>query len=120
MEFYELTIWKKGYELLMRIYKATSTYPREERFGLTSQTRDAANSIIAQIAEAHGRYSFADRIRVLHQARGEAEEVRSHLRVGLGLDYLPRDEFDYLDKEYAGLAMGINAYIKSISRYKRT
>lgn len=118
IEFYELKIWKKGYELLMIVYKVTAKYPREEKYGLVQQTRDSGNSIIAQIAEACGRYTFTDRIRVLRQSRGECFETRSHLRVAVGLGYLPKEEFDYLDKEYAGLANGINSFIKSISKYK--
>lgn len=59
--FYELNIWKKGYALLMEIYKITTSFPKEEKYGLTSQMRDSANSVIANIAEAHGRYYFADK-----------------------------------------------------------
>lgn len=120
MEFYELNIWKKGYELVLEVYRVTSQYPKEERFGLVAQTREAAISVIAQIAEAHGRYSFSDRVRVLYQARGEAAEVRSHLRVAFGLKYLSTKDFQYLDTEYNGLGVGINSYIASLSRYKKS
>ena len=82
--FYELRIWQKGYELLMEIYRITSTFPKKEQYGLTSQLRNSANSVIANIAEGHGRYYFADKVRVLYTARGEVEETRSHLRVALG------------------------------------
>lgn len=119
MEFYELNIWKKGLELLLNVYVVTGEYPKEEKYNLISQTRSSANSVIAQIAEAFGRYSFADRIRVLYQARGESEETRSHLRVAMGLEYLEKEKFDYLDNEYRGLGAGINAYIKSLSKRKK-
>ena len=56
--FRDLKIWKKGYELLMKVYEATSKYPAEEKYGLVSDTRRSANSIIANIAESHGRYFF--------------------------------------------------------------
>jgi four helix bundle protein len=59
--FHELNIWKKGYELLMEIYRITAAFPREEKFGLSAQMRNSANSVIANIAEAHGRYYFADK-----------------------------------------------------------
>ena len=104
----------------MNIYEVTARYPSEEKFGLTSQTRNSANSIIANIAEAHGRYYFADKIRVLYTSRGEVEETRSHLRVALGQKYLNPDKFGFLDKEYEGLGIGINKYIESIRRNKKT
>ncbi len=83
--FYDLNIWKKGYALLMEIYKITAAFPKEEKYGLATQIRRSANSVIANIAEAHGRYYFADKARVLYTSRGECEETRNHLRVALGL-----------------------------------
>lgn len=52
--FRDLRIWQKGFELVDRVYKATKNYPPEEKFALVSDTRRSANSVIANIAEAHG------------------------------------------------------------------
>ncbi len=120
MEFYDLEIWKKGFELLGIIYKETSKYPPSEKYNLISQTRASVNSIIAQIAESHGRFSFADKVRVLYQVRGEIEETRSHIRVAFSLKYLSEKVYNYLDKEYEGLGVGVNLYIKSLNRYKKS
>ena len=114
--FYDLNIWKKGYALLMEIYKITATFPKEEKYGLTAQLRDAANSVIANIAEAHGRYYFADKARVLYIARGECQETRSHLRVALGLKYITKSTFNHLDEEYEGFSKGISSYIRSLKK----
>lgn len=116
--FYELEIWKKGYELLIEIYRITVTFPKEEKYSLTNQMRNSANSVIANIAESHGRYYFADKVRVLYTSRGEGEETRSHLRVALGLEYINEKTFDFLDKEYEGLLKGISAYIRSLNLKK--
>ncbi len=114
--FRDLKIWQKGYELLMKIYEITTKYPEEEKYGLVSDTRKSANSVIANIAESHGRYFFKDKIRVLYIARGEVEEVRSHLSVGLNLRYLSQEDFKFLDKEYEGLGVGINFYIRDLEK----
>ena len=114
--FDNLNIWKKGYKLLIEIYRITATFPKEEKYGLASQMRDSANSVISNIAEAHGRYYFADKARVLYTSRGECEETRSHLRVALGLKYIDRKVFAYLDKEYEGLSKGISSYIRSLKK----
>jgi four helix bundle protein len=112
--FYELNIWKKGYALLMEIYKITAAFPQEEKYGLSRQMRDSANSVIGNIAEAHGRYYFADKARVLYISRGECEETRSHLRVASGLKYIDKKVFNYLDQEYEGLSKEISSYIRSL------
>ena len=59
---------------------------------------------------------FADQIRVLYIARGEVEETRSHLSVALGRKYLFQQEFEFLDKEYEGLGVGINYYIQDLEK----
>jgi len=112
--FYDLKIWQKGYELLMETYQITSNFPKEERYGLTNDLRRSANSVIANIAESHGRYYYADKVRVLYIARGEVEETRSHLKVALGRKYIDQLTFNRLDKEYEGLSKGISGYIKSL------
>jgi len=114
--FRDLKIWQKGYELLLKIYEVTSKYPLEEKYGLVSDTWRSANSVIANVAESHGRYFFGDKIRVLYIARGEAEETRSHLSVALGRKYLSKENFDFLDKEYEGLGVGINFYIQDLEK----
>lgn len=117
-KFCELNIWRKGHSLLMEVYEVTSYFPKEERFSLISQIIRSANSIIANIAEAHGRYYYADKIRVLYIARGELEETQSHLRVALGRKYINREVFDRLNEEYEGLARGVNKYINTLFKFK--
>ena len=116
--FRDLKIWQKGYELLMKAYEITSKYLPEEKYGLVSDARRSANSVIANIAESHGRYSFKDKIRVLYIARGEIEEVRSHLNIALGQKYLSGEDFKFLDKEYEGLGVGINFYIRNLEKQR--
>ncbi|MBB6108439.1 four helix bundle protein [Mucilaginibacter lappiensis] len=46
----ELKIWQKAIDLAVDVYKATVSYPADERFGLTSQIRRASVSISSNIA----------------------------------------------------------------------
>lgn len=112
--FYDLEIWKNGYELVLKIYKITHGFPISERFGLIDQIRRSANSIIANIAESQGRYTYNDKIRVLYQSRAEVFETRSHLKVAHGLGYLTKEEFETLDQNYESLLISLNAYIKHL------
>lgn len=45
----KLDVWMKSVDLVVRIYKATEQFPKEEKFGLTSQVRRAAVSVPANI-----------------------------------------------------------------------
>ena len=51
----KLDVWKRAVDLVVEIYQATEAFPKEEKFGLTSQVRRAAVSIPANIAEGAAR-----------------------------------------------------------------
>ncbi len=116
--FYDLEIYKEGLRLLIMIYRLVKKYPNEEKFDLTSQTKRSANSIIANIAEAHGRYFYADKVRVMYQSRGEVDEVRSHLMVAKELEFISEVEHSELDKAYENLSKRISAYISYFQNEK--
>lgn len=117
-EFYELPIWRAGYELLMKVYNKVGGFPSIEKYALSDQLTRAANSVIANIAESHGRYYFADKIRVLYIVRGEISEVRSHLAVACGQGYISKDEFTRFNRSYCQLAKDLNSYINSLNLRK--
>lgn len=54
---HKLDAWKKSVDFVVEVYKITDGFPKEERFGLTSQIRRAAVSIPASIAEGAARKS---------------------------------------------------------------
>lgn len=110
-KFYELDIWKLGFELQKEIFELTCLFPKDERFGLKPQMNKSANSIIANIAESHGRFHYADKIRVLYISRGEIEETQSHLIVAQSRKYITRDKCISLIERYEKLKIKLNNYI---------
>ena len=59
-DFRKLRVWQDAQVLTVDIYKMTACFPRDERFGLTSQLRRASVSVGANIAEGCKRISPAD------------------------------------------------------------
>jgi 23S rRNA-intervening sequence protein len=53
----DLRVWEEAHRLTLTVYKTTQAFPKEERFGLTSQIRRASASIAANLAEGCGRRS---------------------------------------------------------------
>jgi four helix bundle protein len=116
--FENLIIWKKAHKLMFKIYAITEKFPKSETYNLVSQLRRASLSVTANIAEAHGRYHYAEMIHFLFNARGSAEEVRSHLMAAKDLPQIKLDSntFTKLNKEYIELIKMINGFIKSVKR----
>ena len=75
-DFRELRVWRKGHELALAVYQATDLFPREERYGLTSQMRRCAVSIPANVAEGCCRTGDAEFARFTQIAMGSASELR--------------------------------------------
>ena len=82
-----LDVWKRSVEFVVQIYKMTETFPREERFGLTSQVRRAAVSIAANIVEGFKKKGQQDKARFLNIAQGSLEECRYYLILVSDLNY---------------------------------
>jgi len=84
----ELKIWNKAIDLTVDVYKATASFPSDERFGLTSQSRRAAVSIPSNIAEGAGRNSFKEFNNFLGIANGSSYELQTQLVIANKLEML--------------------------------
>lgn len=118
--FEKLKIWQTGYELVLKIANVVSKFPEIQKYGLTVQLLKSSNSIIANIAESQGRYTFVDKVRVMYIARGELLETMSHLKVAYGLQYIDESLYTELTKEYTALLITINGYIKFLSEKQQS
>jgi len=87
-DYRKLVVWQKSHQLTLDVYWITRTYPKEELYGLTSQTRRAATSIPANISEGCGRNSSADLARFLHIALGSAFELDYHFILARDLGFI--------------------------------
>ncbi len=92
--FTDLFSWKKGHELLLLVYRITSSFPTAEQFGLTSQMRRAALSITSNIAEGFGRSSLREKIQFYNISLGSTTELQNQLIAGKDLLLITEKEFE--------------------------
>lgn len=117
--FEDIIAWQKAYELTIRIYKLSSAGPFARDFGLRDQIRRAAVSVMANIAEGHGRRTNAEFANFLNLARGSVAEVQSHLYVAKGLHYCDAANFDDLYQiadEVSRMTIALARYLRDSER----
>jgi len=91
--FKELLVWQKVHQFVLHIYSYTTTFPKEELYGLTSQFRRSAISIPANIAEGYKKSGTADKARFMNIAQGSLEECQHYLILSNDLGYGENKEF---------------------------
>jgi four helix bundle protein len=89
--FTDLRVWQRSHALALEIYRVTGAFPRDERFGLTSQIRRAVVSVPTNIAEGSKRQSCQDYARFLNIAEGSLAETEYLLFLSRDLGYLAED-----------------------------
>ena len=116
----DLEAWKHGMRACECVYRVTSTFPLDERFGLVSQMRRAAVAVPSNIAEGYGRGSTQEYLRFLRIARGSLYEVETQLglatRLGMAKNETCSDSFDAV-RECGRVLAGL---IKSIENKLKT
>ena len=93
--------------LAIELYRATTGFPHEERFGLQAQLRCAAVSIPTNIVEGCARTTTAEYCRFLNVAIGSAAEVRYLIDLSDRLRMLASDDAGRLQERYDHLVRSL-------------
>jgi four helix bundle protein len=94
--FRDLKVWQKGMDLVVTIYRETKSFPSDQRFSLTQQIQRAAVSVVANIAEGHGRGTKGEFGHSLSIARGSIKELETLCEIAYRIGYLSADQRDEL------------------------
>ena len=114
--FRDLHVWKLAFELTTAIYRATAGMPDHERFGMVSQMRRAAVSVVSNIAEGNGRAHRAEYLHHLTIAFGSLCELEAQLLVSAELGYLPESASKQLLRDLANTGRLLRALQKSLRK----
>ena len=90
--FEDINAWKQAWVLANRLYDLTSRGEYARDFALRDQTRRAAVSVMANIAEGFGRRTDRDFASFLYYSKGSAFETQSHLYVAVDRGYISASE----------------------------
>lgn len=117
--FRKLIVWQKAHELVISLYKATRTFPKDELFGLTNQIRRAAVSVPANIAEGYARSSRKEFIQFLYISYASLAEVEYYIELIRDLNYLPPSACADLEAKRLVVGKLLYGLLSSMTRKKR-
>jgi len=112
--FKDLNVWKKSRQIVKEVYLFTSNFPKEEKFGLTSQIRRSAISIPSNIAEGCGRKTQKDFCNFLYIAQASSFEFETQLMLSLDLGFLDSQAFNQNLNQLNEIQKMLNGLINSI------
>ena len=81
LHYRQLEVWQIAIDLVEKCYQMTSTFPREEIYGLTSQIRRAAVSVPSNLAEGQARGTTKEFLRFISISRGSLAELETQLYI---------------------------------------
>lgn len=113
--FRELEVWKKSIELTTIYYKISKSFPKEELFGLTSQSRRSLISIPSNIAEGAGRDTDKQFVQFLSIALASSFEFETQLLISFNLEYVNLENFELISSHLKHVQ---NMLVKLINNFK--
>ena len=87
----DLLVWQKAIAWVEGVYRASSSFPDDEKYGLTSQLRRSAVSVPSNVAEGWGRGAKKEYQQFLRYARGSLFEAETQLELARRLGYANAD-----------------------------
>ena len=88
-------------DLHLQVWEISKSWPRTERFELTSQVLRSSNSAPAQLAEKNADRHLRNRIEGVNRARGEAAETVHHLLIAHRKLYINETQFNDFKTRYS-------------------
>jgi four helix bundle protein len=114
--FKDLLVWQKGMELAERVYRLTTKFPGDERFGLVSQMRRAAVSVPSNISEGQARQSTKEFLQFISHAMGSLAELETQVILAERLNHCGGGDTLEIQRLIADLDRMLRALRRSLAK----
>jgi len=116
--FEDLECYQLALDVMAKIHAFSKTLPADEKFDLYAQIRRSSKGVIANIAEAYGRYHYLDSLHYYSIARGELNETLAHLINAHVLEYIEEPDFESLYKLIRQTEQALNGFMSFVRRQR--
>jgi four helix bundle protein len=107
--FEKLQVWQDSKNLAVMLYRYTSSFPSEEKYGLTSQIRRAIVSVSSNIAEGSSRNTKRDQAHFYGMAYSSLTEVLSQILIAHELGFIDETQVNEIRSEIEKVSNKLNA-----------
>lgn len=109
----QLDVYRKAFEMAMRVFELTKRFPRDEAFALTSQIRRSSRSICLNLREAWAKRRYkAHFISKLTDCDGENSETDSSLDFAKACGYITEEDHTLLTGMCCEIGRMLGAMLK--------
>lgn len=116
--FKDLKVYQLAYRLAMEIFEITKSFPKEERYALTDQSRRSSRSVAANIAEAFRKRQYPNAfISKLSDSDAEAAETLVWLDFAHDCGYLAPENRDALVVQYEEVGKMLGAMMAAPEKF---
>ena len=112
--YQDLEVWKKSIDLAEKVYRLSAQFPREEKYGLSSQVRRSVVSIAANIAEGAERQGTKEFLQFLGIASGSLAETETFLILARQLGMATSGQIDPLLNQAGEVGRMLNGLKRSL------
>jgi four helix bundle protein len=106
--FEKLEVWQLARKLATLVYKATQSFPQEEKYSLVSQIRRSAVSVSANIAEGTTRQTAKDQAYFTTVSFSSLMELFNHMILASDLGYISNDELTVYRQQIQQLSVKLS------------
>ena len=115
----ETTVYKKGFELAMEIFRISKSFPPEEKYSLTDQIRRSSRSICICLLEAYRKKKYAAHfyLKKLRIVNMENSETSGWLDFAFACLYISKEQHSCLTGENEEVGKLLNYMINNPEKY---
>jgi len=116
--FRELEVYRKAFNVAMKVFEITKSFPTEEKYSLADQIRRSSRSVCSNLAEGWRKRKYEAVFRnKLTDAMQEASETQSWLEFCLACNYTNELLFKEIDTEYEEIFLMLNSMEKNAEKF---
>lgn len=116
----DLRVYQLAFNLAMEIFRLSKSFPQEERYSLTDQSRRASRSVAANIAEGYRKKQYPKMfMSKMANADGEATETQVRIDSACECGYLSPDQRAQLKSNYEEIGRMLGSTIAHPEKFSR-